>query len=58
MSGFPVLVIGVSEKGEMAFQAGDSVFLWNVDITHTTMQCQNQALQNEQSPTMKTWKLI
>jgi hypothetical protein len=30
--GFPVLVTGVSEKGEMACQAGDSVFLWNVDI--------------------------
>lgn len=27
VSGFPVLVIGVSEKGDMACQAGDSVFL-------------------------------
>jgi hypothetical protein len=27
VSGFPVLVIGVSEKGKMACQAGDSVFL-------------------------------
>jgi len=32
VSGFLVLVIGVSEKGEMACQAGDSVFLWNGDI--------------------------
>jgi hypothetical protein len=32
VSGFPVLVIGVCEKGEMACQAGNSVFLWNGDI--------------------------
>jgi hypothetical protein len=27
VSGFPVLVIGVSEKAAIAYQAGDSVFL-------------------------------
>jgi len=27
VSGFPVLVIGVCEKGDVACQAGDSVFL-------------------------------
>jgi len=53
VSGFPVLVIGVRRvKWPVKLETVSSSEM--LTTTHITMQCQNQGLQTEQSPTMKT----